>query len=255
MVSVTRRIHIAPQGYEDERIYLPALELDADRVILLVHDDEDDTANGCREAVIDALEEVGVETDVRRCDLFDINNSLEMLFKEIRSRPSDDDIKVNVSAGSKITAIAGMIACMFTGADPIYIVPEGYGNDTVSYGMKEILGLPAYPIAEPDHQLVKVLNFIYTEQPDVGPEGVLLKEIGEFLLENELPAVESSGKGPGDAEDIYPIIRQKIVTPLSQRGLIEEIRYDGGNHIRISKEGKEMLEIGTSLINHISDKK
>lgn len=255
MVSVTRRIHIAPQGYEDERIYLPALDLDADRVILLIHDDEDETASECRDTVISELNDKGVKTDVRRCDIFDINDSLETLFEEIRSRPSGDDIKVNVSAGSKIMAIAGMIACMFTGADPIYVVPEGYGNDTVSYGMKEIIGLPAYPIAEPDHQLVKVLNFIHNEQPDVGPEGVLLKDIGEFLLINELPAVESSDKGPGEAEEIYPIIRQKIITPLNQRGLIKEIRYDGGTHIRTSKEGEEMLEIGKSLINHISDAK
>lgn len=176
-----------------------------------------------------------------------------MLLEEIRSRPPDDDIKVNVSAGSKITAIAGMMACMFTGADPIYVVPEGYGEDTVSYGMKDILGLPAYPIAKPDYQLVEVLGFIHEEQPDSGPEGVLLKEIGEYLLEKQLPAVEGSDKEPGEAESIYPIVRQKITTPLAQRGLIKEVPYDGGNHIRTSPEGEEMLEVGESLISEIAD--
>lgn len=53
-VSVTRRIHIAPQGYEDERIHLAATELDADRVILLPHDDNDENelAERCRENIM-----------------------------------------------------------------------------------------------------------------------------------------------------------------------------------------------------------
>lgn len=261
MVSVTRRIHIAPQGYEDERIYLSALDLEADRVVLITHDDENDRAARCRENTIEVLEEEGVDTEIRTCNIFDINSSLETLFEVIRSRPADDDIKVNVSAGSKITAIAGMMACMFTGADPIYVIPEGYGEDgedaedeedTVSYGMKETIGLPAYPIAEPDHELVEVLSFIHEEQPEDGPEGVLLKEIGEYLLENELPAVEGSNKEPGEAEDIYHIVRRKIVTPLSRRGLVEETPYDGGNHIRTSQQGEEMLEVGKSLITKIA---
>lgn len=264
MVSVTRRIHIAPQGYEDERIYLSALDLEADRVILITHEKENERGARCRENTIDALEEEGVDTKIHTCDIFDINSSLETMFEVIRSRPADDDIKVNVSAGSKITAIAGMMACMFTGADPIYVVPEGYGEneeeeedeenkeDTVSYGMEKTIGLPAYPIAEPDHELVEVLSFIHEEQPENGPEGVLLKEIGEYLLENDLPAVEGSDKEPGEAEAIYHIVRQKVITPLSRRGLIDETRYDGGNHIRTSQQGEEMLEIGKSLITKIA---
>lgn len=247
-VPVTRRVHIAPQGYEDERIYLPAIELDADRVVLIAHDDEDERASECQERIASELESESIEVDAQSCDIFDMNESLRTFLNVIRSRPSDDDIKLNVSSGSKITAISGMMACMFTGVDPIYVVPDGYGEDTVSYGMDEILGLPAYPVTEPDYQLIQVLDFIQEEQVEDGSEGVLLKEIGNFLLENELPAVEGSDKEPGEGEDIYVIVRREIVEPLARRGLVTEIPIKGGTHIRTTQNGDEMLEIGRGLL-------
>jgi hypothetical protein len=248
-VSVTRRIHIAPQGYEDERIYLPALDLDADQVILVHHQDEDDTASRCRDTIKEKLNEEGVDTEVKQCNIFDLTNSFETLLGIIHSRPSNDDIKVNVSAGSKITAIAGMMACMFTEAEPIYVIPEEYGEATVSNGMEDINALPAYPIAEPDYQLIQVLDYIHEKQEDDGPRGVLLKEIGEFLLENDLRAVKSSDKEPGEGEKIYDIVRGKIITPLTFHGLIGEKRFDGGVHVQTTDKGEEMLDLGRSLLN------
>jgi len=41
---IPRRVHIAPQGFEDERIYSPAIKRDADSLILVSHDEPDETA-------------------------------------------------------------------------------------------------------------------------------------------------------------------------------------------------------------------
>lgn len=252
---VPRRVHIAPQGFEDERIYLPTIDRDADILILLGHDDEDETAAQCRERIIENLDEEGISIESISCDLFDLNDAIETILQTIRGRNPDDNIRVNISAGSKITAIAGMLACMFTSADPYYVIPEGYHKtdqeedyETVSFGMTEIKRLPAYPVTEPDLQLIQVLSFIQEEQSDDGPYGVLLKEIGRYLLEQDLPAVQGSDKDPADAEDIYPIVNEEIVEPLFQRGLIHKTRLDGGVHVRTSQEGSEMLVLAESLI-------
>lgn len=251
--SVPHRVHIAPQGYEDERIFLSALDLEAEKVILLPHDDEDDTGSTCRETIIEELEAEDVDVEVESCNLFDMGDALEVLLEKIRGE-SGNDVKVNVSAGSKITAIAGMLACMFTGADPIYAYPEGYSRSddgdqriTVSYGLKKTVRLPAYPIAEPDYQLIAVLEFIEDEQPDEGPEGVLLRDIGEFLLESDLPAVRGSDKQPGEAEDIYPTVH-KVTNPLIERELVNKTRFKNGDHVRTTSKGKELVDIGKGLI-------
>ena len=161
---------------------------------------------------------------------------------------------MNISAGLKITAIAGMLSCMLTGADPYYVVPEGYhkkaddgdNQDTVSYGMREIKGLPAYPVTEPDKQLIAVLKFIHKEQPEQGPYGVLLKEIGQYLLDHDLPAVQ--GSQTSDPEKIYPMVNDRIVGPLRQRGLVSKTTLDGGKQIRTAQEGEEMLTLARSLL-------
>jgi len=252
---VPRRVHIAPQGFEDERIYRPAIDRDADIVVLIDHDSDSETASRCREQIIKMLEEEGISVDRTDCDIFDLNDSIETILAQIRQRNTDDNIRVNISAGSKITAIAGMLACMFTSAEPYYVVPEGYtearddrSGETVSFGMDAIEPIPAYPATEPDLQLIQVLSFIQEEQPDDEPYGVLLKQIGRFLLEEDLPAVQGSDKSPDDAEDIYPMVNEEIVEPLSKRNLIHRTRLDGGMHVRTSKEGDEMLSLAESLL-------
>ncbi|WP_158600107.1 DUF6293 family protein, partial [Halorubrum sp. Atlit-28R] len=100
----------------------------------------------------------------------------------------------------------------------------------------------------PGLQLIQVLAFIQEEQPDDEPYGVLLKQIGRFLLEEDLPAVQGSDKSPDDAEDIYPMVNEEIVEPLSKRNLIHRTRLDGGIHVRTSKEGDEMLSLAESLL-------
>ena len=246
-VSVTQRVHIAPQGYENDRIHLPAKRLNADKVILLPHDDEDDLAESCRDDISDELDKAGIEMEVEFCDIFNLNDAFETMVETIWSLEGND-IKLNVSAGSKITAIAGMMACMFTSAEPIYVRPEGYGEATVSNGMESVDPLPIFPITEPDYQLIRVLDYIHEEQPDGGIEGVLLKEIGDYLLETDLPAVQGSDKEPGEGDEIYNITREKIITPLSRQGLVTEQQLKGGVHIRTTSEGEEVLTVGKSLL-------
>lgn len=77
-----------------------------------------------------------------------------------------DDVYVNVSAGSKITAIAGTIACMATGATPTYARPD-YGPDDervpdepLHEAVAETFSLPTYPIGRPSREHVAVLQFV-----------------------------------------------------------------------------------------------
>jgi len=58
----------------------------------------------------------------------------------------------------------------------------------------------------------------------IAPYGVLLKDIGEYLLEQDLPAVHGSNKSPEAEEDIYPTVNQKVVNPLLKRQLISKTR-------------------------------
>ncbi|WP_150123017.1 DUF6293 family protein [Haladaptatus sp. R4] len=262
--SYSERIYIAPQGYEDERIYCPAIGLNAEKVILLTHtgNEGDSRANRCQERVEEKLEEESIEIENFDCDIFDPIDALKAFMTCIRRIEPNADVIVNVSSGSKITAIAGMMACMFTEADPMYVRPEGYGSretaegrmgdsDAVSYGMKEMVDLPAYPVTEPDYEFIQVLAYISDNQPGSGIKGVIIKEIGGFLLENDFSAVETSNAE--DPEKIYPLVNRKIIEPLYSQGLIDKQRFEKSIHIRTTRNGERMLELGRSLISDEGD--
>jgi len=76
-----------------------------------------------------------------------------------------NSILVNVSVGSKIQAIASMMACMMfkdiAMIKPYYVVPEKYSplaEDTE--GVKEVIAMPEYKIELPNEKLVRCMAII-----------------------------------------------------------------------------------------------
>jgi hypothetical protein len=80
-------------------------------------------------------------------------------------------ILVNVSVGSKIQAIASMMACMMFNdmatIKPYYVVPEKYNTvlleekrNQETEGMKDIITLPEYKIEIPNEKLIECMHAI-----------------------------------------------------------------------------------------------
>ena len=128
------RIHIAPLGFEVDRIVLPAIKLRADVVCLLVHSNRSaDKAEPFEHQIRERLEEARIE--VRR--EFADRQSLFGMLRAVRGIITGDvgrnnDIYVNVSSGSKIQSIACMMACMMwndlANLMPYYAEPEEYAS-------------------------------------------------------------------------------------------------------------------------------
>ena len=109
---VNLRIHIAPVGFEIDRIIIPATEQKADKVWLIAHDNvAEDKAVKYREKIVKELEKNGIKTEIayaNRLRLFPIIKSVtEIIIKERKN-----EIYINVASGSKIHSIGCMMACM-----------------------------------------------------------------------------------------------------------------------------------------------
>ena len=109
---VNLRVHIAPVGFEIDRIIIPATRMKADKVWLIAHDNvAEDKANKYRQKIEKELEKKGIKTEItyaNRLMLFPIIKAVtEIIFKERKN-----DIYINVATGSKIHAIGCMMACM-----------------------------------------------------------------------------------------------------------------------------------------------
>jgi len=165
---VNLRIHIAPVGFEIDRIIIPATSQKADKVWLIAHDNiSEDKAAKYREKIEKELEQKGIKTEVayaNRLRLFPIIKTVtDIILKERKN-----DVYVNVASGSKIHAIGCMMACMMFDdrekIHPFYAQAEKYpeydGTLQQTYGVAEVYPLPTYRIATQKPELIKAMSII-----------------------------------------------------------------------------------------------
>ncbi|MGA8664114.1 MAG: DUF6293 family protein [Thermoplasmata archaeon] len=167
------RVHIAAVGFEVERVTAP-LEADrADRVYLLTRAERDRAAPFVDE-VVRRLGRAAwpVEVRVVRTDLWDVFHalsSLRAIFEAERRTERNArevlPIRVNVSTGTKITAIAGTLSCMLWNGTPYYaqVSKAWYSDRTPKVGevhdvIDRIDPVGVYELRAPATELVEVLE-------------------------------------------------------------------------------------------------
>jgi hypothetical protein len=175
-MDVPDRVHISPLGYEYDRVLEPAVEAKADRVYLLEHSESDNEEPEYHTELVEELQETGIAVQSVSCDIFDLYAVLGKV-AELITEHITDEVYVNISTGSKISAIGGMIACMVTresaNVTPYYVRAEGYTPDEeknneerpVSFGVAAISELPTYPIQGPSREEISILQYIAKEEP------------------------------------------------------------------------------------------
>lgn len=113
-------MHIAPVGFDPaERVIGPLLQYRADKVYL-VSRSKDDSASGKMKEVKDFLKKhPHIEVREVYANIWDLFSCLEKL-REIFESEKGNHIHINVSTGSKIISIAGMLGCMLWKGAPYY---------------------------------------------------------------------------------------------------------------------------------------
>ena len=161
------RVHIAPVGYEIDRIVLPAKRLRADRVILLVHENpSEDKATKFYEKISEQLEKLNIEVVIEyhnRTALFQIIKTV----KNLIIKESGNIISVNLASGSKVQAIGCMMASMMFNDDknvnPFYVEAKeylGFSGKAMSKGIKDIEYIPTYEIQKPEDRHIQALKIV-----------------------------------------------------------------------------------------------
>lgn len=246
-MRVPDRVHIVPLGYERDRVVRPTLQLKADRVILLHHDEPSDERPPYHAEIRDCFEEEQVTYEECSCDIFDLYGSLGEIARII-TRYGDDDVYVNLATGSKVTAIGGMIACMATGATPYYVRAKRYGPEgehppktPVSFGVAGIDELPAYPIEGPSVQQVAILNHLKKE------EYASKKELIEFSERMELPFLADY-----DSDVIkgkYRLLDAHVLDALVEDGYVEIEEVGRDKRAHLTPDGAKTLQAFSYLLN------
>lgn len=243
MTIVNLRVHIAPVGFEIDRIAMPAKTMKADRVWLLMHGEPSkDRARGYMEKIKAQLKKDKIEVHAEYSDRFDLFKILKSV-REIVEKEEGNDIFVNCSSGSKIQAIACMMACMMfqgkTKLTPYYAEPESYSSvkgAQLSAGVKSVVKLPAYEIHTPKPALVQALKIIKQQGGKITK-----KEMARLAEERKLIVVNAREENFQQAR--FASLDKNIIQPLlNEWKFIEVERIGRTRWIKITPEGNGAVE-------------
>jgi hypothetical protein len=247
----TLRVHIAPVGFEVDRIVLPAIKKKADRVWLITdkrsHEDKGSPYTESIEKKLKASHIDCRQASADRIDLFDILRAL----RAIILREKGNYILVNVSVGSKIQAIASMMACMMFKdmaiIKPYYVVPEKYNTilleekkNQETEGMKDIITLPEYKIEIPSEKLIECMHMISQHKYNK----ITKRELKDLALNQNLIQV-----GKKDTEDkearreqaAYMALNKNLIEPLIEWKFISVEKIGSRHIVSLTDEGLNAL--------------
>ena len=239
MTKMNLRIHVAPVGFETDRIVLSAKKRRADRVYLMVHQNpsQDKAGHFIRKAQ-DTLKKENIEVVIEphdRLDLFEIIKSI----KQIIVKEEGNNIYVNLASGSKIQAIAGMMACMMFNEKknvfPFYVEAKeytGFKKQEISTGIKELIDLPSYEIQKPEQKHIDALKLISEN------DGRLTKKMMAELADNGgLISVNAEKENYSQAR--FASLDKNIIQPLLVHWkFIEEEKIGRTRWIKMTQEGQ-----------------
>ncbi len=232
------RIHIAPVGFEIDRVVIPAKEMKADKVWLLVHDrPNEDKAGPYIEKIQKQLQKEKirvVKEHHNRLDLFKIIKSV----KEIIEKEKGNTIYVNLASGSKIQAIAGMMACMMCSEQknviPFYAEAErypGFEGKQLSYGVKNLMHIPSYQIHTPKPELILALKIIKENGGKITK-----KQMAELAEKNDLITINAKEENLTQAR--FASLDKNIIQPLEDEWKFVNVEKIGRNRwIKITQDG------------------
>jgi hypothetical protein len=249
------RIHVAPVGFEVERIVQPVVEGRADRVYLITRSGGRDAAAPFLEEVLRRLHSCGWPLDIRvvRTDIWDVLEALHVYRSIFRQELRLDrhaegviPLRVNVSTGTKILAIAGTLACMLWKGDPYYVQVSRTWYTGLQPRVQEVNDVvtriepvSVYELRAPSTEMVQVMEALQARGGSIRKKELIQ------VLGLDRPGPE--GGKPPSPQAQHSRLRSRL-TPLEKRwGFIQTSELGGmRGRVRLTKQGELALALFSS---------
>ncbi len=249
------RIHVAPVGFEVERVVAPILEGRADRVYLVTRAGGRDAAAPFVAEIQRRLSRSGLPVDIRivRTDIWDVLDALQVYRGIFRQELRIDrhatgviPIRVNVSTGTKIMAIAGTLACMLWKGDPYYVQVSRTWYTGLQPQVQEVNDVvtrvepvSVYELRSPTREMVQVMEALAQKG------GSLRKK--ELIQILGLDRTSPDGGKPPSPQAQHSRLRSRLV-PLEKRwGFVQTSELGGlRGRVSLTRQGELALALFSS---------
>ena len=240
-MEVTDRVHVVAHGWEVARVVDPLYELKADKIVLILPHNEAFIADFEYEMLDDLEANDRIDVETRTANLYDLDSALQTITQAVKDH-EDDEVYINVSTGTQIAAIAGMMAAQTSDATPFYvqITPDNPDesevwtpDEPIFSTSGEITELPVFELQGPSAEQLQILGFLH------GNDGVTKKELIEHAEEAELPFIMNT-EAKSD-EGRYRVLDSHIITPLTENEYIVVEKAGREKQVSITQRGIDAL--------------
>lgn len=248
-----KKVHIVPMGYEIDRIELPLKDIGADRVYLLTDENENEVGRRYLKELDHRIKKIinAKEFKVSGCPMWDFQKLMSLICELVRKEKLDGNfVYINVSSGTKLSAIAGTLASLMYGAVPYYAQAEKYnikypdieGGEIlgITSGVTKILQIPSYTIEKPPDELINALAILSENGWRMSQKEYI------FELEKLGLIADATTSGRGNRKEVtkkgYAKGKRQFFEKLEEKGWAEKKGKGRNSYIEITKEGKNTFE-------------
>ena len=176
-------------------------------------------------------------------DLWDLYECIKK-YREIiqKENKEKNHVYVNISTGSKITSIAGMLSCMSWGAIPYYVhvaYPSPKESKKIPLmKIKNIYDLPVYEINKPPSTNLKILKILNENKKKMRKSSLIAALENEGIIEQK--------ESPGSKFTIHAKhsqLRAILATMENVWKFVEIFAHGKQSDVILTEQGEKALKI------------
>ena len=235
------RTHIAPVGFEFRRVTDPLIHMQADKVYLLTYEKDDRVAkflSEIKKKLADSY--IHIQVNEVLLDVWDLYSCIEK-FRELIHKEKGNHVYVNVSTGTKITAIAGMLSCMMWHAQPYYVsvaYPEETPETIPTEHIQETSVFPTYDIKKPKPEFMLILNLLQSYKSPIR-KSVLIEKLEEIGVIRRMSDSGMELKATAKHSQL-----RVLLDPMEKEWKLIMVRASGRrSEVSMTQQGKTALRV------------
>lgn len=255
-----KKVHIVPMGYEIDRIELPLKDIGVDKVFLLTDEKENEIGLRYLKELDRRIKEIIEAKDFKvfSCPMWDFQNLMSLICELVRKEKLEGNfVYINLSSGSKLSAIAGTLASLMYGAIPYYAQAEKYnikypdieGEEIlgITSGVRKILQIPSYTIEKPPDELINALAILSDKGGKISQKEYIFKLEKRGFIDNAI------GIGRGERKEVtkkgYAKAKRQFFEKLEEKGWAMKKGKGRSSYIEITNEGKNTFETFIKVVD------
>ena len=240
-MKVRNRVHVVAQGWEVARVVEPIYRLKADRVVF-IRRREESALTEFEQAMLNDIEASDrIDLEIRTANLYDLGSALQAFTQAVQDH-AEEDVYINVSTGTQIAAIAGMMAAQAGEATPFYVEPTTADHcaDAVDIPSEPLVPssgaiseLPVFKLVGPTPEQLQILAYL------AGHEGATKKDLIRYAEAEHLPFIAHTESKSDEGR--YRMLESHIIDPLTKDGYVRVEKAGRKKHVFIEQRGIDAL--------------